>query len=66
IVIITEDGKETLIEADTIISSYRVANSSLLDVLEFAVDEIYCIGDAVRPRGLYQAIQEGYRLGLDL
>ncbi|NMB34694.1 MAG: FAD-dependent oxidoreductase, partial [Firmicutes bacterium] len=41
IVIITEDGKETLIEADTIISSYRVANSSLLDVLEFAVDEIY-------------------------
>ncbi len=66
VLIIYKNNETVLVEADTVISSRRDADSSLLDTLEFAVDELHCIGDAVKPRGLYQAIHEGYRLGAKL
>lgn len=66
VAVINEKGDETVIEADTVISSARYSNQALLDDLEYAVDELYSIGDAIKPRGLYQAIQEGYRMGARL
>lgn len=66
VVIINKNSEEVTVRADTVISSYRKSANSLLDVLEFSVDELYCIGDAVSPRGLYQAIQDGYRMGVNL
>ena len=56
---------EQFCAADTIIiAAPRRSADELLSSLEFAVDELHVIGDAVSPRGLYQAIHEGYRLGV--
>ncbi|MEW6424065.1 MAG: FAD-dependent oxidoreductase [Bacillota bacterium] len=60
-----QTGAEQFLAADTIIvAAPRRSAAELLFSLEFAVDELYVIGDAVAPRGLYQAIHEGYRLGV--
>ena len=51
-------------EADTIVQAGpRKAQQDLLGLLEFSVDEIYIIGDAVRPRSIHNAIHEGFKLG---
>jgi len=56
-------GKE-LLKADTIIAaSDRIANQEMFNDLRWLVDEIHMCGDAVTPRGLDQAISEGYLLG---
>jgi 2,4-dienoyl-CoA reductase (NADPH2) len=55
---------ERFLEADTVIAATpRQANQELLDGLEWMIDELYGCGDAIMPRGLDQAIHEGYRLG---
>jgi len=66
VIVVKENKEESIVEADTVITSNRYSNKALVDALEFAVDELYCIGDAVKPRGLYQAIHDGYRLGARL
>ncbi len=61
---IIKDGEEKFIEVDSVVAaSPRKANQGLVHSLEFMVDELYVIGDAVTPRGLYQAIHDGYRTG---
>lgn len=58
------DGEEMQLEADTVIDAdKRVANQELFHDLQWMVDELHVCGDAVTPRGLDQAIHEGYRLG---
>ena len=59
------NGKgEELIKADTIIAATnRTANQELFNGLQWLVDELHMCGDAVTPRGLDQAISEGYLLG---
>lgn len=59
------NGEETFVPADSVIAaSPRKANQELFQELEFMVDELHVVGDAVAPRGLYQAIHEGYRMGV--
>jgi len=61
---IARDGEEQFIEADSVVAaSPRKARQDLLHSLEYMVDELHIVGDAVSPRGLYQAIHDGYRLG---
>ena len=49
------------VEADTIVVAAGSApNASLLSVLKDKVPEVYCIGDCVKPRGIKEAIHEGY------
>ncbi|MFZ5648181.1 MAG: FAD-dependent oxidoreductase [Bacillota bacterium] len=61
---IIRDGEEQLIEADSVVLGWpRKPAQELLHGLEYMVDELHVVGDAVSPRGLYQAIHEGYRLG---
>lgn len=65
VVIMNQNAEEKLVEADTVvIAARRVANNEALQQYEFSVDEIHVIGDAMLPRGLYQAIHEGYRMGV--
>jgi len=65
-VTVTNDkGEETFVEADTVIAaSPRKSNQALFHEFEFMVDELHGAGDALIPRGLLQAIHEGYRLGV--
>jgi 2,4-dienoyl-CoA reductase-like NADH-dependent reductase (Old Yellow Enzyme family) len=58
------EGEESFIDADTIVQAGpRMAQQDLLERLEFSVDEIYIIGDAVRPRSIHNAIHGGFKIG---
>ncbi|MFQ5851563.1 MAG: FAD-dependent oxidoreductase [Candidatus Binatia bacterium] len=60
-----KEGEEGFIEADTIVQAGpRKAQQDLLGLLEFSVDEIYIIGDAIRPRSMHNAIHEGFKIGV--
>ena len=61
----TAKGEEKFIPCDSVIvSSPRKANHDLFYEFQWMVDELHGGGDATVPRGLDQAIQEGYRLGV--
>ncbi len=65
VAVINEKGEENFLAADTVIAAApRKSNQELARELEFMVDELHIIGDAASPRGLYQAIHDGYRLGV--
>lgn len=58
-------GPERLIPADTVILAIpRKPRQQLLTDLEFVCDELYVIGDAVKPRSMHNAIREGYLIGI--
>jgi 2,4-dienoyl-CoA reductase (NADPH2) len=58
-------GAETFLPADTVIAATpRKSNQELLREFEWMIDELHGCGDALMPRGLDAAIQEGYRLGV--
>lgn len=57
-------GNEVLLPADTVIAAGpRKSRQDLVHQVEFMVDETHIIGDAIAPRGLHNAIHEGYKLG---
>lgn len=63
-VIVTKEDGDTLVEVDAVVlAAPRVSRQGIFHDLEYMVDELYIVGDAVAPRGLYQAIHDGYRLG---
>lgn len=60
-------GQQIAIAADSVIQADGLAPAhDLLHEFEWMVDELYGVGDALIPRGLEQAIQEGFRLGVRL
>jgi len=60
-----KDGAERLVPADTVIIAIpRKARQQLLSDLEFVCDELYVVGDAVKPRSMHNAIREGYLIGI--
>jgi 2,4-dienoyl-CoA reductase (NADPH2) len=60
-----KDGSERLVPADTVILAIpRKARQQLLSDLEFVCDELYVVGDAVKPRSMHNAIREGYLIGI--
>ena len=61
------DGTETFLPADTVIAAVeRRPNQELFHSLEWMIDELHGCGDALVPRGLTQAIHDGFRLGARL
>lgn len=61
------DGRQRLLPADTVIAAApERPNQTLFQQLEWMVDELHGCGDALVPRGLGQAIHDGYRLGCRL
>jgi len=65
-VLVEEDGgSERLVPGDTIILAIpRRPRQQLLTDLEFVCDELYVVGDAVKPRSMHNAIREGYLIGI--
>ena len=60
-------GQAIRVPADTVIQADGIAPAhALLHEFEWMVDELHGIGDAMIPRGLEQAIQDGFRLGVRL
>jgi NADPH-dependent 2,4-dienoyl-CoA reductase/sulfur reductase-like enzyme len=66
-VVVSAEGQRKTYPVDTIIIAvgYK-ANDDLFKALEGKVPELYRIGDASQPRGIREAVSEGYRTGLSL
>jgi len=64
VTVLGDKGLETYVAADTVIlAAPRKPNHELFHEVEWLIDELHGVGDALIPRGLEQAIQEGFRLG---
>lgn len=62
--VITKDGKEQTIEADSILpTSPLKADKSLFESLKGAAAEVYAVGDCAEPRMIVDAIADGWRVG---
>ena len=60
-------GEESFVAADTVIQADGAKPAhALFHEFEWMIDELHGVGDALIPRGLEQAIQEGFRLGVRL
>ncbi|MDP2946178.1 MAG: FAD-dependent oxidoreductase, partial [bacterium] len=58
------DGKKWLIEADTVVLAAGARSADdLWRELEGKVPGLYKTGDCVRPRGILEAMEEGYNIG---
>jgi NADPH-dependent 2,4-dienoyl-CoA reductase/sulfur reductase-like enzyme len=67
VLVTTGDGKRENIPADTVIIAVGYKpNNSLVEALKGQAPEIYCIGDASKPRRIYEAVKEGYETGLKI
>jgi 2,4-dienoyl-CoA reductase (NADPH2) len=67
LVVITKEGRQQLIEADTIMPSTVLRpNTELLKSLKGKVSEVYAVGDCSDPRMIIDAIADGYRAAWSL
>lgn len=62
VLVITPEGKEETIPADTVVMAMLVPNRSV-KYGKYAKD-VYMVGDAVQVRRAYGAIHDGYRIGM--
>jgi 2,4-dienoyl-CoA reductase (NADPH2) len=63
----TESGERRTVEADTVVLAAGARpNTELLASVEGKVAQVFCVGDCVKPRGIREAVDEGYRAGLAL
>jgi len=66
-VIVTKDGQSVLVEADSVVlSPAPTTYNRLAEPLKGLVPEVHVIGDAVKPRGIFEAIHEGYRVASEI
>jgi 2,4-dienoyl-CoA reductase (NADPH2) len=66
-VVVEVDGKEELIEGDTVVLALGSSpDTALYEQLKDQVGELYLVGDARSPRKAYEAIHEGFRVGMEL
>ena len=67
VVIDAPEGGRITIQVDSVILSDPLhPKNELAEHLEYAVGELYTIGDAVKPRRAHNATMEGYRTGLKI
>jgi len=65
VLVADNDGHEVLLPADTVILAIpRKSRQQLINDLEFVSDELYAIGDAIKPRSMHNAIRDGYLIGM--
>ena len=63
----TETGERRTVEADTVVLAAGARpNTELLTSVEGKVAQVFSVGDCVKPRGIREAVEEGYRAGLIL
>ncbi len=59
------DGGGQSLEADTLVPAVGYSpDLSVLSLLKEKVAEVHQVGDNVRPRGIAEAVEEGFRVGL--
>ena len=62
-----QEGKRVTIEADTIVlAAGAQPNIELFHALEGKVPNMYQVGDCVEPRGILEAMDEGFRIGCEI
>ncbi len=67
VVLSTNEGESKTIEPDTIVvAGERRPDVELLKALEGKVARVCLVGDCVEPRGILEAIHEGYATGFRL
>jgi len=67
VVIKTGTGEKKLIEADTVVlAAGAVPDTELLAALQGKVARVLSVGDCARPRSIREAVEEGYRAGLEI
>jgi len=67
LLITTREGQDKTIAFDTvIIAAGGKPNQTLLEGLKRVVPAVYCAGDCVEPRGIAEAMADGYRIGLEI
>jgi 2,4-dienoyl-CoA reductase-like NADH-dependent reductase (Old Yellow Enzyme family)/thioredoxin reductase len=67
LLITNREGEETTIAADTVvIATGGKPNKALLEDIRSAVPAVYSAGDCVEPRGIAEAMADGYRIGLEI
>jgi 2,4-dienoyl-CoA reductase-like NADH-dependent reductase (Old Yellow Enzyme family)/thioredoxin reductase len=65
--IATREGEEKTIALETVvIAAGGKPDQTLMRGLRRAVPAVYCAGDCVEPRGIAEAMADGYRIGLDI
>jgi 2,4-dienoyl-CoA reductase (NADPH2) len=66
-VVVTINEKEELIEGDAVVLALGSSpDKALYEQLKDQVGELYLVGDAQSPRKAYEAIHEGFRVGMEL
>jgi 2,4-dienoyl-CoA reductase-like NADH-dependent reductase (Old Yellow Enzyme family)/thioredoxin reductase len=66
VVIKTATGEKKIIEADTVVlAAGAVPNTELRDALKGKVAQVLSVGDCVEPRSIMEAVEEGFRAGLN-
>lgn len=67
VVIRTGTGERKVVEADTVVlAAGATPNTELLAALQGKVAQVFSVGDCVEPRGIREAVEEGYRAGLQI
>ncbi|MBN2098092.1 MAG: FAD-dependent oxidoreductase [Dehalococcoidia bacterium] len=65
--IATKEGEKKTVAFETVvIAAGGKPDQTLMRGLRRAVPDVYCAGDCVEPRGIAEAMADGYRIGLDI
>ena len=65
VVVRTGAGERKMVEADTIVLAAGARpNTELLDSIKKKLSRIFLVGDCVEPRGIREAVDDGYQAGL--
>ncbi len=67
VIVRTREGERRTVEADTVVlAAGAKPNTDLLASIEGKVPQVFCVGDCIEPRGIREAVEGGYRVGLTL
>ncbi len=67
VLIENKEKEKSHLEAEMlVVAGPRKSDQDLFEKLEFLTDEIYMIGDCIKPRSIHNAVHEGYKLGVKL
>jgi len=67
VVIRTGEGERKVIEVDTVVlAAGAVPNTELLAALQGKAARVFSVGDCAEPRGIREAVEEGYRAGIEI
>ncbi len=67
VTVVGPDGTSYEIEGDTLVMALGAKSRvDVVDRLKSLVDEVYVVGDAVKPRIIYDAVREGFEAVMEI